>query len=119
MSRWRPLLQLSLARVREFYREPVALFWVYGFPAFLAVALGLAFGGGMPTMPLGADRAPVAVVAQGEPEGARALRDELAAEGVAAQLMSEEQARGQLRDGAVGLVVVAGPRGCNYYFDPD
>jgi ABC transporter DrrB family efflux protein len=119
MSRWRALLQLSLARVREFYREPVALFWVYGFPAFLAVALGLAFGGGMPTMPLGADRAPVAVVADGDPEGAKALRDELAAEGIAARLMAEEPARRQLRDGAVGLVVVAGPRGCDYYFDPE
>jgi ABC-type multidrug transport system permease subunit len=119
MSRWRALLQLSLARVREFYREPVALFWVYGFPAFLAVALGLAFGSGMPTMPLGADRAPVAVVPDGDSEEARALRDELAAEGVAVQLMPEEPARRQLRDGAVGLVVVAGSRGCDYYFDPE
>lgn len=38
-----PLLQLTLARFREFYREPAALFWVYGFPLILAVALGVAF----------------------------------------------------------------------------
>ncbi len=38
-----PLLQLVLARVREFYREPEALFWVYGFPILMAVALGIAF----------------------------------------------------------------------------
>ncbi len=38
-----PLWQLSFARIREFYREPAALFWVYGFPLLIAVALGIAF----------------------------------------------------------------------------
>src|SRR5438067_2281692 len=38
-----PLWHLTLARFREFYREPAALFWVYGFPLILAGALGLAF----------------------------------------------------------------------------
>lgn len=38
-----PLVQLTLARFREFYREPAAIFWVYGFPLILAVALGVAF----------------------------------------------------------------------------
>ncbi len=41
--RHRPLGQLILARVREFYREPEALFWVYGFPILIVVALGIAF----------------------------------------------------------------------------
>jgi ABC-type multidrug transport system permease subunit len=38
-----PLVQLVLSRIREFYREPAAVFWVYGFPLFLALLLGLAF----------------------------------------------------------------------------
>jgi ABC-type multidrug transport system permease subunit len=38
-----PLRQLILARVREFYREPEAIFWVYGFPILIVVALGIAF----------------------------------------------------------------------------
>ena len=38
-----PLVQLSLARMREFYREPEAVFWVFGFPIVLAFALGIAF----------------------------------------------------------------------------
>jgi ABC-2 type transport system permease protein len=38
-----PLWQLTLARFREFYREPAAIFWVYGFPLIMAVALGIAF----------------------------------------------------------------------------
>jgi ABC-type multidrug transport system permease subunit len=38
-----PLGQLVLARLREFIREPMAIFWVYGFPVLMALALGLAF----------------------------------------------------------------------------
>ncbi len=41
--RYSALGQLILARVREFYREPEALFWVYGFPILIVVALGVAF----------------------------------------------------------------------------
>jgi ABC-type multidrug transport system permease subunit len=41
--RYSPLAQLILARVREFYREPEALFWGYGFPLLMTVALGIAF----------------------------------------------------------------------------
>jgi hypothetical protein len=38
-----PLGQLILARLREFYREPEVIFWVYGFPLLMVVALGIAF----------------------------------------------------------------------------
>ncbi|MBX9627441.1 MAG: ABC transporter permease [Gemmataceae bacterium] len=38
-----PLWNLTLARFREFIREPAAVFWVYGFPLFMAGILGLAF----------------------------------------------------------------------------
>ena len=38
-----PLSQLILARLREFYRRPEAIFWVYGFPLLMVVALGTAF----------------------------------------------------------------------------
>jgi len=41
-----PLAQLVLVRLREFFREPSALFWTYGFPTLLALALGIAFQGG-------------------------------------------------------------------------
>src|SRR5207245_10186415 len=51
MNRWQPLLQLFLARLREFYREPEVLFWVYGFPVLLAVGLGIAFSGREPEPP--------------------------------------------------------------------
>lgn len=38
-----PLWQLILYRLRGFYREPAAVFWTYGFPLIMVVALGLAF----------------------------------------------------------------------------
>ncbi len=37
------LRELYLARLREFYRQPARIFWVYGFPMILAIGLGLAF----------------------------------------------------------------------------
>lgn len=42
-DRYSPLGQLVLARLREFYREPAAVFWVYGFPIIMVIALGIAF----------------------------------------------------------------------------
>jgi ABC-type multidrug transport system permease subunit len=38
-----PFAQLFLARMREFYRQPEVVFWVFGFPILLAVGLGIAF----------------------------------------------------------------------------
>jgi ABC-type multidrug transport system permease subunit len=42
---WRQssLLQLYFSRLREFYRQPARIFWVYAFPTLLAIGLGLAF----------------------------------------------------------------------------
>jgi ABC-2 type transport system permease protein len=38
-----PLVQLVLSRIRLFLREPAAVFWVYGFPLLMLIALGVAF----------------------------------------------------------------------------
>ncbi len=43
MTKYHPLRELLLARIREFLREPEAIFWVYGFPLLLALGLGIAF----------------------------------------------------------------------------
>ena len=43
MARSHPLRQLYFSRLREFYRQPARIFWVYGFPTVLAVCLGFAF----------------------------------------------------------------------------
>lgn len=38
-----PLVELTLARFREFLREPEAVFWVFAFPVIMTCALGIAF----------------------------------------------------------------------------
>jgi len=38
-----PLVQLTLARIREFTREPEAVFWALLFPVLMTVGLGIAF----------------------------------------------------------------------------
>ena len=70
-----PLWQLTLARWRSFYREPSAVFWTFGFPILLAMALGLAFRNKPPE--------PVAVCIQDGPgaEVLQLLRDAVSAYG--------------------------------------
>lgn len=58
-----PLVQLYLVRLRDFYRQPARVFWVYGFPTLLAIALGFAFRNRLPAP------VPIDLVAQsGAPE---------------------------------------------------
>ncbi len=48
MLRSSPLFQLYLVRFRDFYRQPARVFWVYGFPTIMAIALGFAFQNRLP-----------------------------------------------------------------------
>ncbi len=47
-----PLAELIKARLREFWREPGIVFWVFGFPLLMALGLGLAFRSKTPEKPL-------------------------------------------------------------------
>ncbi len=38
-----PLIHLCLSRLREFVRQPDVIFWTYGFPLLMLLAMGLAF----------------------------------------------------------------------------
>jgi len=38
-----PLVELTLTRLREFIREPEALFWAFVFPILMSVAMAVAF----------------------------------------------------------------------------
>ncbi len=42
-KRYWPLFELVKARLKEFVRQPEAIFWVYGFPILMTLALGFAF----------------------------------------------------------------------------
>jgi ABC-type multidrug transport system permease subunit len=105
-----PLWELVLARLREFFREPAAIFWTYGFPTVLALALGVAFSGGTDPKAV-----PIAVL-DGPRQAQRieALRQDphLAVEG-----MSEAEARVRF-EGARIVIAVGGDDEARYLFDP-
>jgi ABC-2 type transport system permease protein len=42
-ARLSPIGQLVLSRLREYWREPETIFWVFGFPVLMVIALGIAF----------------------------------------------------------------------------
>jgi ABC-2 type transport system permease protein len=95
-----PLVQLTLARMREFYREPEAIFWVFGFPIVLAFALGIAFRN------RGPGELRVAVVrGPGDSTLAATLGR---VPGLAPTLLDSGAARRQLRAGRVALAVTPG-----------
>src|SRR5450432_2265334 len=42
-GRWSGFLHILDVRLRELWREPEVIFWVFGFPILLALGLGIAF----------------------------------------------------------------------------
>ena len=100
------LTELTLARFRLFFREPSALFWTFGFPVVLAVALGVAFR----------NRPPEAVhVAVEAGPGAEKMLAALQSAEVRATVEDAATARAKLRVGKVSVVVVPGePRTYRY-----
>lgn len=112
MSRWHAFHQLFLTRLREFYREPEVLFWVYGFPLLLATGLGVAFMSRETPLPA------VDVQATADMTEAEALRAHLAASSVPAEIHTEEECRQRLRIGRTELFIVPDSAGYRYVFDP-
>jgi len=93
-----PLFQLTLARMREFYREPEAIFWVFGFPIVLAFALGLAFRN------TGPGKLKVGVAAGPGDSALAATLDRSPQLGAA--VLDSVTARLRLRTGRIALLVV-------------
>jgi len=101
------LVEMTLARLREFVREPEALFWTFLFPMVMSVAMALAF----PSR--GAQ--PVRV---GIAPGASELRQTLAADkGVALRDVAPGSELRALREGDVDVIVLPGTPP-TYRFDP-
>ena len=111
MTRWHAFTQLVLARVREFYREPEAIFWVYGFPIILAVVLGFAFSGGKPEPP--------AVDVQAEPDSSRAaeVAEMLKAAKIQAEVHDAASCKERLKTGKTVLFVKPAPKEFIYVYD--
>ena len=94
-----PLVQLTLTRVREFVREPEAVFWALLFPILLTTGLGIAFR----NRPVD-----VLVVGATEPQIAESLRREPA---LSVTLFSAPAGQEALRAGRVALLAERGPNG--------
>ena len=104
-----PLMELTLARIRELIREPEAVFWVFVFPILLTAILGVAFRS-RPTEAL-----PVAVVAGPQAEArVAALRS---GSDLEPTVLPESEARLALARGRV-VLVVSGDDTPSYAYDP-
>lgn len=103
------LYQLTLAKVRDLWREPEALFWILVFPLLLSVALSIAFRARPPE---------VLQVAVQEGERAEWLSGHLDADpGLDAEVLDAGTARNRLRSGRVALVVLPGEP-WTFWYDP-
>ena len=129
---YHPLVELTLARLREFLREKEAVFWVFVFPVLLAFALGIAFRNTAPeTLKIAVEATDQARLdaASRASQVAAALSKASGLQGV---VQTPEQAAASLRTGKVALIVriPSGPDGeaalgpgktaqsFDYVFDP-
>jgi ABC-type multidrug transport system permease subunit len=123
-----PLFQLYLVRLRDFYRQPARVFWVYGFPTLLAVALGFAFKN-RPPAPIVVDliegSSSKAIRAAIDEHNAALVRDQKAGHprlhlpAVELHVSNEAETLARLKTGKTPLVI--DPRGSErwtYRYDP-
>ncbi|HET9768772.1 MAG TPA: ABC transporter permease [Thermoanaerobaculia bacterium] len=99
-----PLLEITRARLLEFWRQPEALFWVFAFPVIMAVVLGLAFRSKPPA------ELPVAVLGEG-PAAERLVAVLDASPVLTAKPMDAAEAARALRTAKVELLVTASDEG--------
>lgn len=103
-----PLLELTTTRLKEFLRESEALFWVFGFPLLLALALGFAFREKAP------DRIPIGIEAG--PQAAERLRVLRRSAALLPRVYAPLDARRALGAGKISLLVAGDP--VVYRYDP-
>lgn len=96
------IVELTLVRLRLFFREPSAVFWTFGFPIILSFALGIAFRSRPPEA--------VRIAIEAGPDAGRTLAELARAQGreVKAAIVDPAEAHRELRAGKVVLVVASG-----------
>jgi ABC transporter DrrB family efflux protein len=110
-----PIVELSLARLREWVREPEAIFWAFIFPIVMSVALAVAFPGREGRLIV------VGMTEPGTENPEAALRLRMALEGVDGLTLRDVSPDDELRvirDGDVHVIVVPGDPP-TYRFDPE
>ncbi len=112
MNRAHAFKQLVLARMREFFREPIAIFWVYGFPLLLACALGAAFSKSKVDPPT------VDVVQSAREKPFKDIVTPLKAKEVDVQVNDHASAIERLRNGKTALIINLNADSFGYEYDP-
>jgi ABC-type multidrug transport system permease subunit len=98
-----PLVELTLVRLREFTREPEAIFWACVFPVLLSIGLGIAFRGGpAETIAVGATSSVTADAIRGD-------------RGLSVDVLSRDAGQRALETGAIALLVDTGADGSLVY----
>ncbi len=106
-----PLAQLTIVRMKEFFREPEAIFWTYGFPLIMVIVLGLAFRD-KPADPVAFD----VMAGPGAERIKQAVADDARFD---LEVHAEAAALARLRDNKTLVVVGPGEEGgYAYRFDP-
>ena len=107
--RMHPIVALGTVKIREYLREPEAIFWILVFPILLALALGIAF------RTKGVDVVAVGVETDAGAESiARALE---ASPALRVERLGPAEAKERLRSGKVAVVVLPGDP-IRYWLDP-
>jgi ABC-type multidrug transport system permease subunit len=108
----RPLWELTKVRLREFLREPQALFWVFGFPLLMAIGLGVAFRNRPPDLPR------IGVVSEERRHATAPARALLESKRLLAQSLGADEARRALAAGKLDLIVEWSEEAPVFRFDP-
>lgn len=93
-----PLVELVLARLREFVREPEALFWAFVFPMLMSIALAIAFPG--------SGSKPVVVAIEPGERASDVRRTLAATPGITIRDLRPGDEERALREGEVHLLIV-------------
>lgn len=110
-----PLVELTMARIKEFLREPEAVFWVFAFPVLMALALGVAFRSTKPADVNAGVLKQESAAAPNADAVAKTLTD---AGGIHVRVLSPPEAEIALRNGVVAVLVVPGTPP-TYRYDPN
>ena len=110
-ARYNPLWQLVTTRIRQFFREPEAIFWTYGFPLLMIVGLGIAFRNKV--------EPPVAFDAVEGPAYVQITEGLADKEGFEVAEHSSDKAFDRLKNNKTPVVVTIADDGVyEYHFDP-
>jgi ABC-2 type transport system permease protein len=112
-GRWAGYRALLGARMKELWREPEVIFWVFVFPLLLALGLGIAFRNKPPEVTA------IAVVNNSHAQQVVDLLQHSPSKGaIHADVLDESVALDRFRLGQYSLVVTEDDSGMHYRYDP-